>query len=174
VAHDRLTNLMGALALAATDRMTDGAGAAVAHGGAHPAMLVHLLGHPGDSIDRLRRVLRISQPGAVRAANRLEEAGLLERRPGKDGRTTSLHLTARGRRVARAVLSERERGVGDLLDLLDEDEQARLLPLLEKLVARLADDRPGALTVCRLCDRDACCATAPCPLQHTMPDEAAA
>ena len=158
---------MGALALAAADRLTERASAAAAHGGVHPAILVHLEAYPGESVERLRRVLRISQPGAVRAANTLEEAGLLERRRGRDGRTTALHLTASGRKAAREVRAGRERGIGPLLDVLDEDEQARLLPLLEKLVAALADDRPDALTVCRLCDRDACCSTAPCPLEHT-------
>nr|MBA2261644.1 hypothetical protein [Solirubrobacterales bacterium] len=47
-------------------------------------------------------------------------------------------------------------------------ERARLETLLDKVVAGLADDRPGALVVCRLCDRDACCAGPGCPLDHTV------
>lgn len=165
--HDRLTNLMGALALAASDRVAVGAAEALRHGGAHPAILVHLDAYPGVSIEDLRRVLRISQPGAVQAVNRLEAAGLIERRAGKDARTRALHLTRAGRKAARAVLAERARSVGGLLDVLDPAERERLLPLLEKLVAGLADDRPDALTVCRMCDRDACCSSAACPLEHT-------
>jgi DNA-binding MarR family transcriptional regulator len=165
--HDRLTNLMGALALAASDRVGAGATEALKHGGTHPAILVHLDAYPGLSIEGLRRVLRISQPGAVQAVNRLEAGGLIERRAGKDARTRALHLTQAGRKAARGVLNERGRSVSDLLDPLDADERARLLPLLEKLVAGLADDRPGALTVCRMCDRDACCASGACPLEHT-------
>ena len=164
---DRLTNLIGALALAASDRVAAGASEALSRGGAHPAILVHLDAYPGVSIEDLRRVLRISQPGAVQAVNRLEAAGLIERRAGKDARTRALHLTDSGREVARAVLTERARAVGGLLDALDADERAQLLPLLEKLVAGLAADRPAALTVCRMCDRDACCAYAACPLEHT-------
>ena len=170
---DRLANLLGALALTAADRIGNGASAAAPHGGAHPAALVHLLAHPGGSIEELRRVLGISQPGAVQAVNRLEAAGLIERRAGKDARTRSLRLTARGRRVARSVLAERARSVSGVLDGLDAEERARLLPLLEKLVAGLADDRPGALTVCRMCDRDACCDGGECPLEHTVPGAAA-
>ena len=165
--HDRLTNLMGALALAASDRVAAGASEALSHGGAHPAILVHLDAYPGVSIEELRRVLRISQPGAVQAVNRLQAAGLIERRAGKDARTRALHLTRAGRKAARGVLDERAHSVSDLLDSLDADERAQLLPLLEKLVAGLADDRPSALTVCRMCDRDACCASAACPLEHT-------
>jgi MarR family transcriptional regulator, negative regulator of the multidrug operon emrRAB len=166
---DRLSNLLGAVAIAAGDRIGAGAAAVVSHGGAHPAALVHLLAHPGRSIEDLRRVLRISQPGAVQAANRLEAAGLIERRPGADARTRALHLTAKGRRTARAVLAERAGASHDMLAALDADEQARLEPLLAKLVAGLAGDRPEALTVCRLCDRRACAAGpgAECPLEHT-------
>ena len=54
---DRLANLLGALALTAADRIGNGASAAAPHGGAHPAALVHLLAHPGGSIEELRRVL---------------------------------------------------------------------------------------------------------------------
>jgi len=167
--QDRLANLLGALSLAASDRIGEGAAAAASHGGAHPAALVHLLAYPGDSVEQLARILRISQPGAVQATNRLEAAGLVERRPGKDARTRALHLTRRGRTVAREVLAERTEAVGDLLDALDAEERAQLVPLLEKLVASLADDRPQALTVCRMCDRGACAAGegAECPLEHT-------
>jgi MarR family transcriptional regulator, negative regulator of the multidrug operon emrRAB len=164
---DRLTNLLGSLALAASDRVAAGAAQAVGHGGAHPAVLVHLDAYPGVSIEDLRRVLSVSQPGAVQAVNRLEADGLVERRAGKDGRTRALHLTPAGREAARGVLAQRGRSLSGLLDALDAGERARLLPLLEKLVAGLADDRPGALTVCRMCDRNACYAKAACPLEHT-------
>jgi MarR family transcriptional repressor of emrRAB len=166
--HDRLAQLLGVVAIAAADRIGEGAAAAASRGGAHPAALVHLLAHPGDSIDELARVLRISQPGAVQAANRLEAQGLVERRPGRDARTRALHLTRRGRATARAILAERADAVGGMLDALDADQRAQLEALLDTLVARLADDRPQALTVCRLCDRGACAAgDAECPLEHT-------
>jgi hypothetical protein len=54
-----------------------------------------------------------------------------------------------------------------MLAALDEDEQARLLPLLERLTSCLAVDRPGALNVCRMCDRRACLQQPGCPLEHT-------
>jgi hypothetical protein len=56
----------------------------------------------------------------------------------------------------------------ELVSVLQPGERAALEPLLEELVAALARDRPGALTVCRLCDRSACCGAAGgCPLDHT-------
>jgi DNA-binding MarR family transcriptional regulator len=167
MANDRLANLLGVTALAAADRLRATVEAELGHGGAAPAVLVHLQAYPGESIEALRRVLAISQPATVRAVDRLAEDGLVERRPGPDRRTLALFLTRHGQRAARRVLAQRDASLGDLLAALDEDEQARLLPLLEKLASSLAVDRPGALNVCRMCDRGACLQQPGCPLGHT-------
>jgi hypothetical protein len=54
------------------------------------------------------------------------------------------------------------------LGVLEPTEREELEPLLEKLVAALAEDRPAALGVCRLCDREVCCGSARgCPMEHT-------
>jgi hypothetical protein len=57
--------------------------------------------------------------------------------------------------------------LAELLAPLSEAEREQLEPLLEKIVSGLADDRPGALTVCRQCDRGACYSQSGCPLDHT-------
>jgi MarR family transcriptional regulator, negative regulator of the multidrug operon emrRAB len=173
VADDRLANLLGVTALAAADRLRAAVEADLGHGGAAPALLVHLHAYPGESIEALRRVLAISQPATVRAVDRLAEDGLVERRAGPDRRTLALFLTRRGQRAARRVLARRAASLGDLLAPLDENEQARLLPLLEKLASWLAVDRPGALNVCRMCDRRACLKRPGCPLEHTTGSGAA-
>ena len=156
---DRLANLLGATALVAADRMRVAT---------RSAALVHLQAWPGGSIEALRHVVGISQPAAVRVVDRLAADGLIERRPGNDARTLSLHLTPAGDAAADAVLAERGEALQSLLAPLDEDERAQLVPLLERLVAGLADDRPGALTTCRMCDRAACKRGPGCPLDHTM------
>jgi MarR family transcriptional regulator, negative regulator of the multidrug operon emrRAB len=167
MADDRLANLLGVTALAAADRLRAAVEADLGHGGAAPALLVHLHAYPGESIEALRRVLAISQPATVRAVDRLADEGLVERRPGADRRTLALFLTRRGRRAARRVLAWRAASLRDMLAALDDDEQARLLPLLERLTSCLAVDRPGALNVCRMCDRRACLKQPGCPLGHT-------
>jgi MarR family transcriptional regulator, negative regulator of the multidrug operon emrRAB len=167
---DRLAQLLGALSLNAVDRVRTRVDGSLGRTGAHAAALVHLDAYPGDSVQALADVLSVSQPAAVKVVNRLAGDGLVERREGADGRTRALHLTAAGRDAAARVLADRAAQLEDVLHVLGDDERERLEPLLEKLVAALAGDRPGALTVCRLCDRTSCCgAPAGCPLGHTDP-----
>jgi DNA-binding MarR family transcriptional regulator len=167
---DRLAQLLGALSLSAVDRVRSSVDASLGRAGAHAAALVHLEAYPGDSVQALADVLSVSQPAAVKVVNRLAGDGLVERREGPDGRTRALHLTAAGRDAAARVLADRAARLEEVLHVLGDDERERLEPLLEKLVAALAGDRPGALTVCRLCDRASCCgAPAGCPLEHTVP-----
>jgi MarR family transcriptional regulator, negative regulator of the multidrug operon emrRAB len=167
VADDRLANLLGVTALAAADRLRAAVEADLRHGGTAPAVLVHLQAYPGESIEALRRVLAISQPATVRAVDRLAAGGLVERRPGPDRRTLALFLTRRGQHAARRVLARRAASLRDVLASLDENEEARLLPLLEKLTSGLAVDRLEVLNVCRMCDRRACLQQPGCPLGHT-------
>lgn len=165
---DRLAQLLGVLSFGASDRVRSSVDASLGRAGAHAAAVVHLDAYPGDSVQALADVLRVSQPATVKVVNRLAEAGLLERRPGPDRRTRALYLTAKGRAAAKRVLADRASQLDQLLRVLDYEERKRLEPLLEKLVAGLARDRPGALTVCRMCDRAACCrAPGGCPLEHT-------
>jgi DNA-binding MarR family transcriptional regulator len=165
---DRLAQLLGVVSLGASDRVRSRVDTSLGRAGAHAAALVHLDAYPGDSVQALADVLRVSQPAAVKVVNRLGDAGLLERRSGPDRRTRALYLTATGRAAAARVLRDRASQLERVLRVLGDEERERLEPLLEKLVAALAADRPGALTVCRMCDRATCCgAPGGCPLEHT-------
>jgi DNA-binding MarR family transcriptional regulator len=164
---DRLANLLGVTALAAADRLREAVVADLHHGGSAPAVLVHVQAWPGEPVEALRQVLGISQPATVRVVDRLAHDGLLERRAGRDRRSLALHLTPAGEAAASALLARRTRAVRDVLKVLSPAERAALEPLLERLVAALADDRPGARHACRLCDRGACTRDPGCPLEHT-------
>ncbi len=165
---DRLAQLLGALSLSATDRFRATVDGSLGRGGAHAAALVHLDTHPGDSVQELATALGVSQPAAVKLADRLSSDRLLERRAGHDNRTLALHLTPEGRTAAARVLADRAAELDRIVAVLDPRERSDLEPLLEKLVGALAGDRDGALTVCRLCDRESCRgAPAGCPLGHT-------
>src|SRR4051794_18115345 len=166
---DRVDQLLGVVALAAADRMREATEAELGHGGAAPAALIHLDAHPGEPLEGLRVALRISQPGVVRVVDRLVDADLVERRPGPDGRTRALHVTRAGKAAARRIRATRARVLSELTEPLSPGVRHALEPVLDRLAAALADDRPQALAVCRLCDRETCCGEggAACPLQHT-------
>src|SRR4051812_2017035 len=115
---DRLAQLLGVAALAATDRLRASVEGDLAHGGATPAALVHLQAHPGDTVEALRQVLGISQPATVRLVNRLVADGLAERRPGGDRRTVAVHLTRAGQRAATRLLERRAESLSGLLETL--------------------------------------------------------
>ena len=161
---DRLVQLLGVATLAAHDALS----AAFAIGETRTAILVHLSAHPGGSVEALRQVLGLSQPATVRAVDGLVRDGLVERGPGPDRRSHDLRPTRAGRRTARHALAARTEALRPLVAALDEPSRAGLEAGLEALVGGLADDRPGALRTCRLCDRETCCADPGCPLEHTV------
>ncbi len=144
----RQANLLGALSLAVAGRFDTSSEAA-----ALVALRVYLGGRP---IEALRRVLDLSHPATVRLVDRLAARGLLRREPGPDRRSVALVLTDAGAAQADALLERRERALGDVLDALDDEEQAALTPLLERLLGALVADRADARRLCRLCDATAC------------------
>ena len=116
-------------------------------------------------MDDLRSAIGLTHSGAVRLVDRLAESGLVERRPGQDGRSVAVMLTPRGRRVAERTMAARAAVIDELLDRLGPAERAALVPLLERLVgavterrlaARVAGRPPSGGWLCRLCDFDAC------------------
>jgi len=162
----RAANLLGALSLAVVDRVSAEVETAAGQTSAGPAALVALhqfLG--GRSMDDLRSAVSLTPSGAVRLVDRLATAGLVERRPGSDGRSLALHLTAKGRRTAKRVLAARAEVVGGILAVLDERERKMLVGLAEQLIGAITDERlsereagrePAGGWLCRLCDADAC------------------
>jgi DNA-binding MarR family transcriptional regulator len=177
--HDpgRAANVLGALALALTDRMSDAAeeagGQAVTDAVALSA-LVHVL-PPAPSIDLLRQVLGLTHSGAVRLVDRLEQAGHVRRVPGADRRTTAVRLTAAGRRAATRVTAGRTDLLRGALDALSAEEQERFADLAGRVLAGLRRDPAatgGPITrwTCRLCDTTACARTeGRCPVAGPQP-----
>jgi DNA-binding MarR family transcriptional regulator len=159
----RTANLLGALVTALHDELEASTVEAAEHGAAFPAALASMLGEPGMSIEGLRRILGLSHSGTVRLLDCLEADGAVERKAGADGRTAALHLTAAGRRQARAVLDARRSALAPALALLSAAEQAQLSRLTEKLLAGLTRDRRHSDHICRLCDL-AVCPDATCPV----------
>jgi DNA-binding MarR family transcriptional regulator len=157
VALARGANLLGALSLALVDRMTDAIEAATDQSESASAALSALhffIERP--TVDTLRQVLGLTSSGAVRMVDRLVALGLVRRRPGDDGRTTFVVLTAAGRRAAEQVTRARTEQLTSALSPLSDTERATLEPLLRRVLVGMIRP-PGAVKwTCRLCDTEAC------------------
>jgi MarR family transcriptional repressor of emrRAB len=166
-AYVRDANLVGALAVALADQVTEAAARAGGHGASGPAALAALNGPAGGaSIDGLRRIVGLTHSGAVRLVDRLSAAGLVERRIGADQRSVALWLTPAGRRSARRVLAHREAVVEAALAGLPAADRAALVRVAERILPLLAEGPEGERRVCRLCDAEACGRPAGrCPMQ---------
>lgn len=166
----RLENLLGAQALALSDALLAGAApAADASSPSDASALVTLLAHPGQTVGWLGGVLGLTSSGVTRLVERLAERGWVERSAGDDARRRQLHLTEGGEDQAHRMLHGRRAALSHAVAGLSRAERRDLERLLDKVVAGLADDRPTALRVCRLCDRDACgLGQGSCPLEHTV------
>ena len=154
---DRAGNLLGALGLVVADRMVDAVQDA-AHQSVTTATALSALHDFLDepSVDLLRQVLGLTSSGTVRLVDRLEQAGYARRRQGADGRTTSITLTASGRRVAARVAAARASVLEEALGALPAGERPAFeRSLATMLVAMMRG--PGATRwMCRLCDTGAC------------------
>jgi DNA-binding MarR family transcriptional regulator len=150
-------NLLGAFALAVTDRTSaiveSTAGMSPSAVSALSA-LRHFLDRP--SLDVLRRVLGLTPSGAVRLVDRLAEAGLVTRGSGGDGRTRSVTLTAKGRRVADQISQVRAEALEAALDGLSPTERETLHELMGRVMDTIVRDKLGGAWICRQCDIAAC------------------
>jgi MarR family transcriptional repressor of emrRAB len=166
----RQANLAGAFAVAIVDRLQLARADDAGRGLTATAALNHLRLRPGQNIDFLARLLRISHPATVRLINRLEAEGLVERRPDEDdARSRALALTPAGQRAALAAAGKRLEVLGQMLAPLTAAERRQLEHLLEKLLGAQPTDRWDARHICRLCDFPTC-QMATCPVDHAIPE----
>ncbi|MGI8696293.1 MAG: MarR family winged helix-turn-helix transcriptional regulator [Mycobacteriales bacterium] len=164
-ADRRLVNLLAALSLALTDRVTEAVEEVSELRDAGPAALVAIHeSAPGKSIDDLRQLVGLTHSGAVRLVDRLVHAGYVERGRGRSGRSVALKLTRRGAAVARKIRAARHDEVARSLDALDAADQAILARVCELLLTTMTEPRmlgrdngeqPGG-ALCRLCDFASC------------------
>lgn len=155
----RAVNIVGAWALAVADTIHHVTESAAGMSGATAAGLAAAAAEPGITIDELRHALGLTHPGAVRLVDRLQDRGLIERRPGH-GRSIMLFPTASGRRLHRRLLRERRTAIEHMTRHLGDDLLDQLAALVSADLGDAATDRNALRRLCRLCDRNACAA---CP-----------
>jgi len=151
-----LDNLLGATALSLTDLMEADAERILGLGGQAAGALVLLALRPRMNIKRLGERLRLTHPGAVRLAERLEQAGWVARESGEDRRTVRLSLTREGEAQVERLREARAARLASLTAPLSAAERAALEPILTTLLKRLTVDLVSAYANCRLCDTPLC------------------
>lgn len=162
-------NVLGTLTRTVTDRVDLGVTAAAAGRGATaPAALVTLLWYPDRPIGFLAARLRITHPGAVQLAERLDRAGLVDRIPSADGRSRLLALTPRGVDMAHDVLAARRDVLTRAISALSDEQVGALTDAAEAMLDALADDLLTSEFMCRLCDELAC-PDSRCPVERAVP-----
>lgn len=157
-ADARTANLLGALSLVTMDAVGRELSGLTDVGDSDWAALVVVEQNPGITVDRLAKILRLSQPGTVRLVDRLVADGHVERHQGTDRRARPLRLTSTGQRMVRAMMLGREKVLMNALDHLSADEKDTLSGLMEKMLQGVAreNDEIASDSACRLCDGLAC------------------
>ena len=161
---ERAANVVGAFALTVGDRLAERSRLAVKHGAGAPAALAAAANYDVLSIERLRQIVGLSHPGAVRLVDRLRDDGLVTRRPAVDGRAVNVRLTARGHKRVEQLFAEREAVVDEVMTSLSPAERDMIVGLLGRLLDATIDDTPQAESTCRLCRHRACSETGGCPI----------
>src|SRR5205823_774541 len=149
--------LLGALALAISDRATDAVSAAAGRSDSAAAALsalLHFLDRP--TIDRLRQVLGLTSSGTVRLVDRLEQSGYVCRVAGKDARSTAVMLTEAGVAAAEEVSAARAAVLLRSLSVLSDEERATFEHLISKMLIGMIRGPGATRWTCRLCDIGVC------------------
>ncbi len=149
-------NVVGAFALALADDLK-GAMEDLADGNESACAALIVIGQEsGLSVDRLSRILALSQPGTVRLIDRLAAAKLVERKTGTDRRSVALRLTDAGKRQARSLLIGRQHALAQALRGLDDWERSTLAAIAAKVLSGLGHSDLECDRRCRLCDENSC------------------
>jgi MarR family transcriptional repressor of emrRAB len=153
----REANLLGALALAVSDRINLAVARASGLEAKAPAALL-TLDSPGaaPTVYGLAAALALTHSGTVRLVDRLAGAGLVERRSGPDRRSVDLALTAAGRRAVRRIRAARADTASELLVVLTDEQRRLLTDIQERLLSAIEEHGVELPWICRLCDRYAC------------------
>lgn len=163
--ESHLINVLGAFALALADAVKQATEAAAGMTGAAPAALVALDQFlEGRTTEHLAQATGLTHSGAVRLVDRLADTGLVLRQAGRDGRSSSIVLTADGRRLSHKISVARGKAIEATLAGLRTDDRRALVVLVDTLlvtatVNRLDARELGGVTpgwLCRLCDFASC------------------
>lgn len=161
----RLSNLLGALAVALTDEIRHAMDNELEVGGSAAAALLMVGVEEDAKVEQLARRLQLAQPTMVRTIALLEERGLLRKERTADRRVRPLSLTGKGEQMVTRLLDRRGSILERLAAALTSSEQTALTKTLEKLLSAAVRNEDQKYLICRLCDENACMPQE-CPVEH--------
>jgi DNA-binding MarR family transcriptional regulator len=110
---------------------------------AQMALLDRIAGSPGCGIGAIAETLGLTPPTVSVGVRKLEESGLVERKPNpQDGRAIRFYLTRRGQAVEYRIRESFRRKFRLLLAGLSEGESETLLEILGRALDRAEGKRP--------------------------------
>ena len=160
-----LVNVLGAFALVMADAIRHATEAEAGVSGAAPAALIALRQFlAGRSTEDIAQATGLTHSGAVRLIDRLVDGGLVERHPGRDARSLSIVLTAKGRASSRRISQARATAIKTLIEGLSGEDRRALVVIVDALVTTATAQRLSARErgeepvgwLCRLCDLASC------------------
>lgn len=163
-----LANILGALGVGLSDVAASAVTSATGLDETAAAALLTVFTRAGQPVSDLACCLGTTHSGAVRTVDRLQQAGLLERRRGEDRRTARLELTAEGTALAGRGLAARRAALARLLARVDEQAVPALQDAIEAILRGLPRTRQDAWHICRLCEHAVCRGTG-CPVGSAVP-----
>ena len=154
--NSNIENIIGAFALSISDKIQEIAQSESPSN--ISAAGLTLIGHePGMTIHDLSLGLGLSHPGTVRLIDRMVAAALVERKPSKtDARAVALYLTSLGTLKERKILNMRGNLLQQAISVLTDSERQTMARITKKMLVKILRDEDHALSICRLCDSNAC------------------
>lgn len=153
----RLANLLGAFALALSDRLTDISEQSTGQTASVPAALIQLGSFANGSMNKLQSSLAASQPNTTRTVQKMEHAGLVNVASNTgDKRGISVQLTPMGELLREKALQARESELLKYINALTESQKEVVQDFLQVVLKDLTPDRASSDFTCRYCDLEAC------------------
>jgi DNA-binding MarR family transcriptional regulator len=153
---NRIANLLGVLGVAVTDAVDSADSKRVGRSPSETAALITVFNYPNQSISSLAAALNLSHSASVRVTGELMAEELVKGSRGADRRNVTLAATAKGRRLAAAILAERRERMRAMLATLTPAERKDLVGLIEKLLTGATRTEQDADRLCRFCDLKNC------------------
>jgi len=156
MADARTANLLGAFLTGLHDHMSVRLEQESAISGDGPAALVAIAYNEGRTVEFLRKTLTLSHSWTVRVVEKLEKAGLVQKKTGTDKRAVALYVTELGKRKVQGIVRARRRCLDEVLAAVPIKDHKKLTTMLERMLACITGDDDSAEAICKLCEVDVC------------------